>query len=84
MLYFGYENDLSFNANKSVYMSIGQMYNLLYGAGIWRCNNEMIRKIGVSFNNAIRKVFYYRYFESLYNLKAATLTLSLQSITDWH
>ena len=136
---FGYENDLMFNANKSVLISIGKMYNsvcdvnlnigngtikwmstcnylgvkicsgktfhtdceerrrkfciaanciilnsklltqecymhilktqclpiLLYGARIWSCSNEMLRKIGVSFNNAVRKVFNYMYFESV-------------------
>ena len=38
---------------------------LLYGAGIWKCNNEIIRKLGVSVNNAVRKVFHYKYCESV-------------------
>jgi hypothetical protein len=38
---------------------------LTYGAGVWRCNSEALRGIGVTFNNAVRKVFHYRKFESV-------------------
>ena len=38
---------------------------LTYGAGVWRCTSEILRGIGVTFNNAIRKVFHYRKFESV-------------------
>ena len=28
---------------------------LTYGAGVWKGKNEQLRKLGVSFNNAVRK-----------------------------
>ena len=33
---------------------------LTYGAGMWKFKNEKLHKFGVSFNNAVRKVFGYR------------------------
>ena len=32
-----------------------------YGAVVWKCKNDKLRKLGVPFNNAVRKVFGYRY-----------------------
>lgn len=36
-----------------------------YGAGVWKCNNDTIRRVGVCFNDAIRRVFGYRRYESV-------------------
>ena len=41
------------------------LQKLIYGAGVWQCKNEQLRKFGESFNNAVRKVFGYRRFESV-------------------
>ena len=38
---------------------------LTYGAGVWKCKNEQLRKLGASFNNAGRKVFGCRRFTSV-------------------
>jgi hypothetical protein len=38
---------------------------LMYASGVWSCSKELLRRISVSFNNAIRKVFGYRKFESV-------------------
>ena len=37
---------------------------LTYGAGVWTCKNEQLRKIGVLFSKAVRKEFGYKRFES--------------------
>ena len=39
-----------------------------YGAGVWKCNNETIRRVGVCFNDAIRRIFGYRRYESVRNI----------------
>ena len=38
---------------------------LAYGAGVWCVKNEVIRKTGVTFNTAFRKIFNYKQYESV-------------------
>ncbi len=36
-----------------------------YGAGVWKCSNETVRRAGVCFNDAVIRIFGYRRYESV-------------------
>ena len=38
---------------------------LMYGASVWSCAGESLRRIGISFNDAVRKIFHYNRWESV-------------------
>ena len=38
---------------------------LMYSSEVWRCNMEELRKVSVSYNNAIRRIFGFKKFESV-------------------
>ena len=38
---------------------------LMYGASVWSCARESLRRIGTSFNDAVRKIFHYNRWESV-------------------
>ena len=37
----------------------------MYGASVWSCARESLRRISVSFNDAVRKIFHYNRLESV-------------------
>ena len=49
-----------FALSKECYMHILRTRCILilpYGAGEWKCKNEQLRKLGILFNNTVRKLF---------------------------
>ena len=55
---------------------------LTYGAGVWKCKNEHLCKLVVSFNSAVRKVFSYKRFESVKGILRDFCTLPLDFYID--
>ena len=39
--------------------------SLMYGVSVWSCARESVRRISVSFNDAVRKIFHYNKWESV-------------------
>ena len=54
---------------------------LTYGASEWKCKNEQLRELGVSFNNTGKKIFGYRRFESVKSILRGFCELPLDLYT---
>ena len=46
-------------------LSTQRVLILMYGASVWSCARESLRRISVSFNDAVRKIFHYNRWESV-------------------